>query len=29
LRLSRKVAAFKGWLEEEAEKTPQFGAGPR
>ena len=25
---NRKVTAFKGWLEEEAEKTPQFGAGP-
>ncbi len=24
----RKVTAFKHWLEEEAEKTPQFGAGP-
>lgn len=24
----RKVAAFSRWLEEEAEKTPQFGAGP-
>jgi len=25
---NRKVTAFKRWLEEEAEKTPQFGAGP-
>jgi LysR family transcriptional regulator, glycine cleavage system transcriptional activator len=25
---NRKVTAFKHWLEEEAEKTPQFGAGP-
>jgi len=25
---SRKVAAFKSWLEEEAAKTPQFGEGP-
>jgi LysR family glycine cleavage system transcriptional activator len=24
----RKVTAFKRWLEVEAEKTPQFGAGP-
>jgi hypothetical protein len=22
------VTAFKRWLEVEAEKTPQFGAGP-
>ena len=27
-RPSRKVAAFKRWLEEEASKTPQFGARP-
>ena len=27
-RPNRKVTAFKNWLEVEAEKTPQFGAGP-
>jgi LysR family glycine cleavage system transcriptional activator len=27
-KLNRKVKAFASWLAEEAEKTPQFGAGP-